>query len=66
MLGDFARDFGFTQANLDEVLDRVDDDPETYYLSADGHNLWRGNQPYADFPMRRCVSIQVCNQPARR
>jgi hypothetical protein len=65
MLGDFARDFGFTQANLDEVLNRLDDDPETYYLSADGHNLWRGNQPYWDFPMRRCVSVQVCHQPSR-
>jgi hypothetical protein len=33
-------------------------DTETYYLSAESHNRWRGNVPYREFPMRVCVSIQ--------
>ena len=36
------------------------DDPETYFLSAESHNRWRGDARYAEFPMRRCVSIQLC------
>lgn len=27
-------------------------DDETYYLSASGHNLWRGGRPYVEFPFR--------------
>ncbi len=65
MIGDYARAFGFSPTEIEDVLNRLEQDPETYYLSADGHNSWRGNQPYRDFPMRRCVSIQVCRQPKR-
>lgn len=41
------------------TLNRLKDDVETYYLSAEGHNLWKGKQKYADFPFRRVVSIQI-------
>ena len=45
---------------VDQVLAALADDPETYFLSAEGHNRWRGGVPYDEFPMRRCVSIQLC------
>ena len=45
---------------LDETLARLEADPETYFLSAESHNRWRGSTPYDEFPMRRCVSIQLC------
>jgi len=54
---------GIPRTTLDEILHAVDDDADTYFLSAEGHNLWRGSQPYDAFPMRRCVSIQLCVQP---
>ncbi len=44
--------------NLDKLLGRLSDDTETYYLSAESHNLWRGSVPYEEFPMRVCVSLQ--------
>jgi 2-polyprenyl-3-methyl-5-hydroxy-6-metoxy-1,4-benzoquinol methylase len=34
-------------------------DTETYYLSAESHNRWRGDLPYDEFPMRVCVSVQT-------
>jgi 2-polyprenyl-3-methyl-5-hydroxy-6-metoxy-1,4-benzoquinol methylase len=51
---------GATQGELDEVLETLADDTETYFLSAEGHNRWRAGVPYDEFPMRRCVSIQLC------
>ena len=51
---------GIDDGELDETLARLADDPETYFLSAESHNRWRGGVPYDEFPMRRCVSIQLC------
>ena len=55
-----AAGLGIADAELDDALARLTDDPETYFLSAEGHNRWRGGVPYDRFPMRRCVSIQLC------
>ena len=33
-------------------------DLETFFLSPQGHNLWRGATPYADFPFRKVISAQ--------
>lgn len=51
---------GAPQGELDAVLGRISGDTETYYLSAEGHNRWRGSTPYDEFPMRVCVSVQFC------
>ncbi|MGE0312634.1 MAG: class I SAM-dependent methyltransferase [Lautropia sp.] len=51
--------FGLSTAKLDDVLSAMDHDIETYYLSAESHNRWRGNMRYEDFPMRVCPSIQL-------
>lgn len=53
---------GFAKDQLGEMLTRMDGDPETYFLSAEAHNRWRGSMSYSEFPMRRCVSIQVSCQ----
>jgi glycosyltransferase involved in cell wall biosynthesis/2-polyprenyl-3-methyl-5-hydroxy-6-metoxy-1,4-benzoquinol methylase len=55
-----AASFGVVQRELDELLARLDADPETYFLSAESHNRWRAGARYDEFPMRRCVSIQLC------
>jgi hypothetical protein len=57
-----AHGFGFSQAGLDSMLDEMTADTETYYLSAESHNRWRGNMPYQEFPMRICVSVQFISQ----
>lgn len=44
----------------DEMLIKLKDDLETFYLSALGHHLWRGGQSYDEFPFRKVVSIQTC------
>jgi len=51
---------GIPGTQLEDLLARTETDPETYFLSAYGHNLWRGARSYEEFPMRRCVSIHVC------
>lgn len=40
------------------VIRNMDEDIETYYLSAEAHNAWRMGQTYDEFPMRVCVSMQ--------
>jgi len=52
--------FGLLQQDLDRMLGTMSLDLETYYLSAEAHNRWRGTVPYEQFPMRICVSIQTC------
>jgi glycosyltransferase involved in cell wall biosynthesis len=54
-----AAGVGAAEAELEAVLAELEDDPDTYFLSAESHNRWRGGVPYDEFPMRRCVSIQL-------
>jgi SAM-dependent methyltransferase len=51
---------GRSTEDLDRTLAEMTADIDTYYLSAESHNRWRGGVPYDDFPMRVCVSIQTC------
>lgn len=51
---------GIPERELDQLLAKLAGDPDTYFLSAESHNRWRANAPYDEFPMRRCVSIQLC------
>jgi glycosyltransferase involved in cell wall biosynthesis/2-polyprenyl-3-methyl-5-hydroxy-6-metoxy-1,4-benzoquinol methylase len=55
-----AENLGLPSSELDAALAMLDGDPETYFLSAESHNRWRGSTPYDEFPMRRCVSIEFC------
>ena len=45
---------------INEFYQKMAGDVETYYLSAQGHNLWRGGQPYNNFPFSKIVSTQTC------
>ena len=44
---------------LVELFERADEDIETCYLSAAGHNLWRSGTPYEMFPFRKVLSFQT-------
>jgi len=48
---------GDVAAAVTELDRQLRKDLETYYLSASGHNLWRGPTPYDQFPFRKVVSI---------
>ena len=50
---------GFERGPLEELLARLERDPEAYYLSAEAHERWRGELPYREYPMRRVASIGV-------
>jgi len=39
------------------LLERIQSDEDLYILSAEGHNLWRGDIGYDKFPYRRVISI---------
>jgi len=56
---------GNTDEDLDAIIRALSDDIETYYLSAEGHNLWRGGVAYEKFPMRVCVSIHFCSSSGK-
>ena len=51
--------FGAGPAELERLGQAWSDDTDTYYLSAESHNRWRGHVPYDEFPMRVCVSVQT-------
>jgi hypothetical protein len=47
---------------MEELFPRAHDDVETCYLSAAGHNLWRGRLSYDEFPFRKVISVQFAAQ----
>lgn len=57
MLQRFGEQFGISRHAIDQVTSRCELDVETYFLSAEGHNLWRGTMAYDVFPMRKVVSV---------
>jgi uncharacterized UPF0146 family protein len=54
-----ATAMGLTDAQLDAALAELKEDPETYFVSAESHNRWRGALPYDQYPMRRIVSVNL-------
>jgi uncharacterized UPF0146 family protein len=54
-----ATGMGLTDAQLDATLAALEDDPETYFVSAESHNRWRGALPYEQYKMRRIVSVNL-------
>jgi SAM-dependent methyltransferase len=44
---------------FEQLLERLQSDVETYFLSAQGHHQWRGGRAYSEFPFRKVVSIQT-------
>lgn len=55
-------ELGIGEEKLNSLLKHISVDTETYFLSAESHNLWRGALPYYQFPMRKVVSIQICKK----
>ncbi|MBV9657073.1 MAG: methyltransferase domain-containing protein [Verrucomicrobia bacterium] len=53
------RDERASDSRARELVDRAHADLETFYLSAAGHNLWRGGLSYDDFPFRKVISLQT-------
>lgn len=44
---------------FEELLPELRADVETFFLSPQGHNQWRGGQAYEAFPFRKVVSLQT-------
>jgi hypothetical protein len=54
-----VEDSGLPLADLDATIEQLRDDPETYFVSAESHNRWRGGLPYDEYAMRRIVSVNI-------
>jgi len=61
VLVQMIQSLGLKEQALHDLLAQLDRDADAYFLSAESHNLWRCSTPYDEFPMRRCVSIQICS-----
>src|SRR5439155_19228111 len=44
---------------LADLFDRAKDDLDTFLLSPQGHNNWRGKTAYDQFPFRKCIAVQT-------
>lgn len=47
------------ETGFDDLLERLKNDVETFFLSPQGHHHWRGGLPYEKFPFRKVVSLQT-------
>lgn len=54
---------GLPGADLEAALASLEADPETYFVSAESHNRWRGGLPYDDYAMRRIASVNLLAGP---
>lgn len=62
MLNAFLSQFTFSTEEIAALLNKSSFDPETYLLSAESHNRWRGGLAYSEFPMRKVISIQLATE----
>jgi hypothetical protein len=46
------------ETGFEDLLERLKDDVETFFLSPQGHHHWRRGVPYDEFPFRKVVSLQ--------
>ena len=60
----YADNLGISHRLMEQVLDASERDAETYFLSAAGHNLWRGAMNYESFPMRKVISVNIFRKRA--
>ena len=44
---------------LERTLVAMEEDPDTYFVSAEAHDRWRGALAYDEYPMRRIASVNV-------
>ncbi|NBV71227.1 MAG: methyltransferase domain-containing protein [Burkholderiaceae bacterium] len=58
MLDIFFSYFNIPKNEVDALLEKAMSGTETYFLSAESHNRWRGSIPYESFPMRKVISVQ--------
>ncbi len=56
MLAHFLQHFQISETSISQFKQRALADSETYFLSAEAHNRWRGQMRYDQFPMRKVVS----------
>lgn len=47
------------RSSLSAILAQMAEDTDTYFLSAESHNRWRGPTAYDSFPMRKVVSVHL-------
>jgi hypothetical protein len=47
---------------LEQLLEQLTGDVETFFLSPQGHHYWRRGLPYDEFPFRKVVSLQTVTQ----
>ena len=52
-------DAAASEPPFDDLLARLRDDVETFFLSPQGHHQWRGGRPYPEFPFRKVISLQT-------
>jgi hypothetical protein len=50
---------GLSAGDLAKQIAAMESDPETYFVSAEAHNRWRGDLPYDQYTMRRIGSVNL-------
>ncbi len=50
---------GLSAEGLATEIGSMEADPETYFVSAEAHNRWRGDLPYDQYTMRRIGSVNL-------
>jgi len=53
---------GLSTEALADTIAKLEADPDTYFVSAEAHDRWRGDLDYDDYPMRRIVSVNLLGE----
>jgi hypothetical protein len=62
-LEEIVRSSGLAVERLHTLIEELRVDPESYFVSAEAHERWRGALPYEEYPMRSIASIGVIGRP---
>lgn len=62
-LEETTRRSGLPVDALHSVIAELQTDPDTYFVSAEAHERWRGALPYDEYPMRRVCSVGLLSRP---
>jgi ubiquinone/menaquinone biosynthesis C-methylase UbiE len=58
----YAETLGISRESVVQLMKYCETDTETYFLSAEGHNQWRGAMSYESFPMRKVISVNLSSR----
>jgi 2-polyprenyl-3-methyl-5-hydroxy-6-metoxy-1,4-benzoquinol methylase len=66
LINELCRLSNISEIKIDTILNKMDVDTDTYYLSAEAFNAWRENRTYDVYPMKKFTSMQIVGRMSNK